>query len=152
MNLRDKIKDDMKSALKAHDKTTLSTTRLLLSEVKNAEIARQAELGDEDVIGVVSSELRKRNEAITEYGKAGRDDLVAKEKAEAGVLRRYLPPALSDEELAAVIDETIAESGASGVRDMGKVMKQIMPKVKGRADGAKVSETVKARLASGSQG
>lgn len=144
--LKEQITEDMKKALKERDKIKLSTTRLLLSELKNAEIAKGRELEEEEVFEVVNREIRRRNEAKEQYEKGGRPDLFEKENKEAEILKGYLPPQLSEEEIANIVAEAITETGASTLRDMGRVMGLVMPKVKGRAEGAKISEIVKARL------
>lgn len=146
MILRERVSLDMREALKAGDKIRLSTLRLLLSEMKNAEIAKRKELDDEGVLEVVSREVRKRRESIAEFEKAGRDDLSSKERIEAQILEAYLPPQLSQEELAAIVDKALRESGAVSLKEMGKVMALIMPQIKGRAEGKTVNEMVRKAL------
>lgn len=149
MSLKDKITTDMKEALKGGEqgKLKLSTLRLLLSEIKNGEIAKKKELSDEEIVGVVSKEIKKRKEAVEQYQKGNRPELAAKEKKEAKILQEYLPEQLSDDELKTIIQETIEEMGVSGLGEMGKVMGAVMSKVKGRAEGSRVSEVVKGFLA-----
>jgi len=146
--LKDRIADDMRAAMKERDQVRVSTLRMLMAAVKNAEVqgAQARELSDAEVLDVVGREAKRRKEAIEAYSGAGRTDLVDKETAELGVLQGYLPEALSDEELARLVDEVIAETGASTPRQMGDVMKVLMPKVRGRADGAAVSAMVKQKL------
>ena len=146
--LKDRIADDMRAAMKSRDQVRVSTLRMLMAAVKNAEVqgAQARELSDSEVLDVVGREAKRRKEAIEAYSGAGRDDLVDKETAELGVLRGYLPEALSDEELARLVDEAITEAGASTPKQMGEVMKVLMPKVRGRADGAAVSAMVKQKL------
>ena len=147
MALKQKISDDMKQALKSGDKPRLSTLRLLLSEIRNAEIAKRRELNDEDVLEVITRELRKRRESITEFEKAGREDLSSKEEVEAQILEEYLPPKLSGQELEEIIGRALQESGAKSLQEMGKVMALVMPQIKGRADGKTVNEMVRKALA-----
>jgi len=146
--LKDRIADDMRAAMKDRDQVRVSTLRMLMAAVKNAEVqgAQARELSDAEVLDVVGREAKRRKEAIEAYSGAGRTDLVDKETAELGVLQGYLPEALSDDELARLVDEAIAETGASTPRQMGDVMKVLMPKVRGRADGAAVSALVKQKL------
>jgi uncharacterized protein YqeY len=146
MTLKDKLEQDLKAALKSRDAETLGTVRLVLAAVKNEELAKRKELGDAEVIGVLSSLAKQRGESIEAFEKAGRDELAAKEKGELAVLKRYLPEALSSDELERLVEEAIAESGAASPKDMGKVMKILAPKTKGRADGKAVSELVKEKL------
>jgi uncharacterized protein YqeY len=149
--LKEKISRDMKQALKSGDKLRLSTLRLLLSEIRNAEIAKRRELNDEDVLEVIARELRKRRESISEFDKAGREDLSSKEKVEAQILEEYLPPKLSEQEIGEIISRALEESGAQSLQEMGKVMALVMPQVKGRADGKLVNEKVRKAL-EGKQG
>lgn len=146
--LKDRIADDMRAAMKDRDQVRVSTLRMLMAAVKNAEVqgAQARELSDAEVLDVVGREAKRRKEAIEAYSGAGRGDLVDKETAELGVLQGYLPEALSDEDLARLVDEAIAETGASTPKQMGEVMKVLMPKVRGRADGAAVSAMVKQKL------
>lgn len=146
MTLKEKISGDMKQALKSGDKPRLSTLRLLLSEIRNAEIAKRRELNDEDVLEVITRELRKRRESIAEFEKAGREDLSSKEKVEARILEEYLPPKLSGQELEEIISRALEESGAKSLQEMGKVMALVMPQIKGRADGKTVNEMVRKAL------
>lgn len=146
MALRERISAEMKEAMKAGDKLRVSTLRLLLSEIKNAEIAKRKELDDEGVLEVVSREIRKRRESIAEFEKAGREDLSSKERIEAQILEAYLPPQLSEEELAAIVDKALQESGAVSLKEMGKVMALVIPQIKGRAEGKTVNEMVRRAL------
>ena len=145
---KDRIGEDMRAAMKERDQVRVSTLRMLMAAVKNAEVqgAQARELSDEEVLDVVGREAKRRKEAIEAYSGAGRTDLVDKETAELGVLHEYLPAALSEDELAWLVDEAIAEAGASSPKQMGDVMKVIMPKVRGRTDGAAVSSLVKRKL------
>lgn len=144
--LRDQIADDMRAAMKAREQVRVSTLRMLMAAVKNAEVDRGAQLADEEVLEVVAREAKRRKESIEAYQQAGRDDLVEKETAELAVLEPYMPEQLSGDALAALVDEAIAEAGATDPKQMGAVMKVLMPKVKGLADGAAVSAAVRARL------
>ncbi len=146
MSLLQRIDDDLKTALKSGDKIAVSTLRFIKSVLKNREIGKGAPLTDEDVIDVLTTLVKQRRESIEGFRRGGRADLVEKEERELAIIKSYLPEELSEEELSRLIKETIEETGAVSVREMGKVMKALMPKVKGRADGRKVSEMVKAEL------
>lgn len=140
MALKGEIQDATKAAMKSGDRLALSALRLLLSALHNEEIKERRELSPEEIIKVISTLCKQRQEAIEYFRKGGRTDLVEKEEAELVVLRRFLPVALSEEEIRALIRSSIEEVGAKGVQDLGKVMKQIMPKVTGRTEGKRVSE------------
>jgi uncharacterized protein YqeY len=146
MDLKETLNSDLKTALKAGEKLRLSTIRMLLSEIRNAEIAKRGELTDEELLAVAAREARRRKEAIEEFTKGGRQDLVDKETYELSVLEAYLPEQMSDEEVRRVVSETIAEVGATSPGDLGKVMGKLMPKVKGKADGKKVNQFVREML------
>ncbi len=146
MGLFEKISEDLKASMKARDELRLSVVRMLKSAVKNKEIEKMAALSDEDVIGVVSSLIKQRRDSVEQYTKAGRTDLASKEEAEIKVLQGYLPEQLSEDEIVGIIKGAIAETSASLPGDMGKVMKALMLKVKGKADGKFVSEKVKELL------
>lgn len=146
MSLKEKLSEDMKLALKSGEKLKLSTLRMLLSAIRYAEIEKKAELKDEDVLEVVSHEIKKRRESIEEYKKGNRPDLVEKEEAEAKILEGYLPPQLTEEEIEACVKEAIDQVGAMGPADLGKVMGAVMPKVKGKADGRQVNEIARRLL------
>lgn len=147
MPLRDRIQEDMKSALRAKDKERLSALRLILAAVKQREVDERITLNDTQVIGVLDRMLKQRRESIAQYEQAGRQDLAGKEAFEAEVIQSYMPEAFSDEEIDAMIDSAIAATGAKSVRDMGKVMALIKDRAQGRADMATISALVKARLA-----
>lgn len=140
MDIKEKLVEDMKESLKAGEKLRLSTIRMIRAGIKNEEIAKGGDLSEEDVISVLSSEARRRKEAIEEYEKAGREDLVKKERDELTVILEYMPEQMSEGDIEAVVRETIDETGASSKRDMGKVMGKVMPRVKGKADGRVVKE------------
>ncbi|HVL89173.1 MAG TPA: GatB/YqeY domain-containing protein [Actinomycetota bacterium] len=144
--LRDRIGEDLKDAMKARDQVRVATLRMLIAAVKNAQVEKMHELDDDEVIEVATREAKRRKESIEAFRSGGRDDLVTKEEAELAVLQQYLPEQLGDDELAALVDDAIAETGATGPKEMGAVMKALMPKVRGRADGAAVSAMVKQRL------
>ena len=133
--------------MKSGDRVTLSTLRLLLSAVHNEEIRVRRELSEEDIQRTITTLCKQRIEAIGLYRKGGREDLAQKEEAELAVLKRYLPQQLSEEEVKNLIQACIAESGAHGIQDLGKVMKLVMPKVAGRSDGKRVNELAKGLLA-----
>ena len=149
MSLKDKLTADMKDAMKAREagKLRLSVIRLVRGAIRQQEIDGQKELSDEDVLGVISKEVKQRRDSIEDFQKGGRDDLVAEAEAEIAVLMEYLPQQLSEDEVRNLVKEAIAASGAASPKDMGKVMKELMPKVKGRADGKLVNEIVKELLA-----
>jgi len=146
MSLKDKISVDMKDALKTGDKIRLWTLRLLVSAMRYQEIENKKELSVEEIYQVVGREVKKRREAASEYRKGNREELAEKEEKEAAILETYLPPQLSDEEIEKIIKQAINEVKPMGPGDMGKVMSVVMPKVKGRADGKKVNEAVKAMM------
>jgi uncharacterized protein YqeY len=145
-SLKDRITEDMKAAMRARDADRLSAIRLLLAAVKQKEIDERVTLDDAQVLAVVDKLLKQRRDSITQYRQAARDDLADREQAEIEVLSAYLPRQASAEEVAAEVDAAIAESGASGPADMGKVMAILKQKLAGRTDLAQVSGAVKARL------
>jgi uncharacterized protein YqeY len=146
MSLKNQIIEDMKSAMKAGDKDRLKTVRLIMAAIKQVEVDQRVELDDAGVLSVLDKMVKQRRDSVTQFEKGGRDDLADIERAEIDVLANYLPEQLSPEELAALVDEVIAATGAEGMRDMGKVMGQIKAKAAGRADMGAVSATVKERL------
>ncbi len=146
MSLRDRLSDEMKQAMKARDELRLSTVRLVRSAVKNKDIELKRELNDQEIVDVIATLVKQRRESIRMFVEAGRQDLVDKEEGELKVLLEFLPQQLSREEVAALAEKVIAECGALGARDMGKVMKALMPHVSGRADGKMVSDVVKEKL------
>ncbi len=146
MSLKNQITQDMKSAMKAGDKDRLKTVRLMMAAIKQVEVDQRVELDDAGVLSVLDKMVKQRRDSVEQFEKGGRDDLAAIEKAEIEVLENYLPEQLSADELAALVDEVIAATGAEGMRDMGKVMGQIKAKAAGRADMGAVSATVKERL------
>jgi len=148
--LKDRIRADMTAAMKARDELRTSTLRMVVAAINTAEVAgKQArELSDDDVQSVVAAEAKKRRESATAFADAGREELAAKEEAEAAILADYLPQQLGAEEVAAIVADVVASTGAAGegMRAMGKVMGALQPRVKGRADGAMVAAEVKRQL------
>jgi uncharacterized protein YqeY len=136
----------MKTAMRARDSARLSTVRLLLAAMKQKEVDERVELSDTDVVTIIEKMIKQRRESIAQFEKAARQDLADKEKAEIQVLSAYLPQQLSDAEIQKEINSVIAESGASGAKDMGKVMAALKARLAGRADMGKVSGLVKGRL------
>jgi hypothetical protein len=146
MELREKIEADTREALKSGAKDKVSTLRMLNAALKNKQIDKRRPLTEEEVIETVRSLIKQRKDSIEQFTKGGRQDLVDKETAEVAVLEAYLPKQLAREELEAMVRDAIAQTGAQGARDMGKVMKALIPMVGGRADGKLVSELVKNAL------
>ena len=146
MALLEKLGEDMKSALRAGERLRLSTLRLLKSQLKNAAIQRRRELTEDEVLSVLSSAVKMRKEAIEKFRQGQRQDLVEKEQAELDIICSYLPTPLSEEEISELIDTAMREVGATGLPDLGSVMKEIMPQVRGRADGVMVNKLVREKL------
>jgi uncharacterized protein len=146
MTLRDRINDDMKAAMKARESDKLGAIRLLTAALKQKEVDERIEITDDVVLGVIEKMLKQRKDSIEQYQAGNRPDLVAKEEFEVGVLQIYMPAQLSDAELAKILDQVVAETGATSAKDMGKVMNALRPRVAGRADMGKLSGVVKARL------
>ena len=146
MTLKNRLQDDMKTALKSKDKDRLGTIRLILAAVKQREVDERINLDDAAIITVLDRMAKQRRESISQFQNAGRTDLADKEEFELAVIQSYLPAALSDAELDQLIEAAMVESGASSIRDMGKVMALIKPKAQGRADMTALSARVKARL------
>lgn len=144
--LRERIDDDLKTALKNRETVRISTLRFLKSALHNAEIDKQEKLKDEDTVAIIRKQVKERKDSIEEFKKGNRQDLVDKETKELEVLRDYLPEELKPEELLNIIKEAIAETKAASVKDMGGVMKQVLSRTKDRADGKTVSELVKKEL------
>ncbi len=148
MSLKDQITSDMKTAMKAGDKDRLAVIRLIQAAIKQREVDERIVLDDAQVLSVLEKMLKQRRDSITQFEAAARIDLADKEKAEVAVIQAYLPAALDAAELDAIIAAAIAESGAAGARDMGKVVALVKPRVAGRADMGQVSGLIKARLGS----
>ena len=146
MSLKDRISDDMKAAMRAKDSQKLGTIRLLMAAMKQKEVDERILLDDTAIVAIVDKMLKQRRDSISQFETAGRTDLVDAEKAEVVVLTAYMPQPFSAEEVAAVIATAVAESGAAGPADMGKVMALVKPKLAGRTDMGQVSGLVKAAL------
>lgn len=145
--LEDQIRKDLKSAQKQKETLKVSVLRFLLSAIHNRQIEKQEKLTDEDVIGVIRTQVKQRKESIEAFKKGGRSELVQKEEEELKLLSKYLPQEISEEELLKIIDKIISDTGACHPSDFGKVMGQVMGQVKGRAEGRLVADLVKSRLA-----
>ena len=148
MSIKDLLTEDMKQAMKDKEsgKLRLSVIRMARANIKNIEIDEKRELNDDDVLAVLMKEVKMRQDSLEEFTKAGREELVEQAKQEIAILRKYLPEQLSDEELKALVEEAVAETGAAGPKDMGKVMAALMPKTKGRADGKRINTMVRELL------
>ena len=146
MSLKEQINEDMKAAMRAKQAERLSTVRLLLAAIKQKEIDERVTLDDAGITAVIDKMIKQRRDSITQYDGAGRTDLADKERAELAVLAAYMPQALSADEIADLIKQALAETGASSAKDMGKVMAWLKPKMAGRADMQVVSTQVKATL------
>jgi len=146
MSLLQKFDDELKVAIKTSDKLKVSVLRMAKSALKNRQIEKRGELSEEEVLSVISMLSKQRRESIEHFSKGGRDDLADKEKQELEILQSYLPSQLTPEELDRIIVETIKESSAQGIKDMGKVMRLLMPRIKGAADGKVVNQRVKELL------
>ena len=147
MSLKEQLKDQQKLAMLAKDKARLGAIRLLMAEIKQREVDTRIELNDEDILAVVTKMVKQRRDSISQFEAAGRQDLADKESAEIVVLQEFLPQQLTADEIAALIEQAITESGAAVMADMGKVMAVLKPKIQGRADVGAVSAQVKTRLA-----
>jgi len=147
MTLKDSIQEALRGALKRQQKVEVSTLRLVLSEIKNAEIAQQKPADDNKVLDVIAREVKRRRESIEAFKKGNRSDLVAQEEAELAVLMSYLPEQMSRAEIMAAARQAVDAVGAKGPSDKGRVMGQLMPQLKGKADGKEVSEIVSELLA-----
>lgn len=146
MSLSERLNEDMKQAMKSQDKFKLSTIRMVRSTIKNLEIDLKRTLDDNEVLDILSREIKQRKDALQEFEKAGRDDLAASLKAEVQIIAEYLPEQLTEEEIKVIVQQTIQETGATSKADIGKVMSALMPKVKGRADGKLVNQAVQQLL------
>lgn len=148
MSLSEQIQADLTAAMKARNAADTATLRLIVAAIRTAQVAgpKQAALSDEATTEILTREAKRRAEAAEQYEAAGRTDLAEKERAEEAIVRRYLPEQLGAAEVAAMVDEAIAQTGAQGASDLGKVMGALMPRVKGRADGKLVNALVRERL------
>ena len=145
--LRDKLTQDVKNALKAGDKQRRLVLGMVIAAAKNKEIEKRSELSDEEIIAVISFEIKKRKDAVEQYGKGGRPELAEQEKQEINILMEYLPEQMPEDEIRTEAKKTISDTGAQGIKEMGKVLGALMPKLKSRADGQTVSRIVKEELA-----
>jgi hypothetical protein len=148
MALAEQLQSDLTAAMKARDTETVGTLRMVVAAVRNARVAagQSGDVSDEQALELLTREAKKRSEAAEAYATAGRDELADKERRELAIIQRYLPEQLDDATLRTLVDEAVAETGASGAGDLGKVMSAVMPKVKGRADGKAVNAMVRERL------
>jgi uncharacterized protein YqeY len=146
MNLAEQLNEDMKQAMKAGEKFRLSTIRLVRASIKNQEIELRRPLDDNELLQVVSRELKQRRDSLQDFQRAGREDLVANVSAEIDIISQYLPQQLTEEEIKDIVLQTMQETGASSKADLGKLMGALMPKVKGRADGKLVNQWVQQLL------
>ena len=145
-NLKAQIQEDMKTAMRAKDKATLDTIRLIMAAIKQKEVDERIELDDAMVTAILDKMIKQRRDSITQYEQGGRPELAAKEQAEIEVLQRYMPQPLSAAEIADLISQAISDTGASAIADMGKVMAQLKPALQGRADMSQVSQQVRQQL------
>jgi uncharacterized protein YqeY len=148
MGLKERLEQDQKTAMRERAQLRLDTIRMLKSAIKYREIELMKPLDDAGVEGVVATEIKRRRDSVEQYKAGNRQDLADKEDAEIAILQAYLPQQLGEDELRAKVDEAVKKVGAQGMKDMGAVMKALMPEIQGRADGKVVSELVKARLSS----
>ena len=146
MALKERLEQDQKTAMRERAQLRLDTIRMLKSAIKYREIELMKPLDDAGIHGVIASEVKRRRDAVEQYKAGNRQDLADKEDAEIAILQAYLPQQLGEDELRAKVDEAVKRVGAQGMKDMGAVMKALMPEIQGRADGKVVSELVKARL------
>lgn len=146
MTLKETIEKDLIESMKEKDENTLSVLRMLKSAIKNKEIEIKKDLEDADITAAIQSQIKSRRDSVEMFEKADRQELAEKEKAEIEILQKYLPEQMSEEDIRAIIQKAISETGAAGIQDMGKVMGKIMPEVKGKADGSMVSSIVKEEL------
>jgi uncharacterized protein len=146
MSLKDRIQQDVKDAMRAKDKSRLAAIRLITAAIKQREVDERIELDDAQVTAVLDKMAKQRRESISQFEKAGRDDLIAQEVMELEIIQSYLPEQLGEDEINALIDSAMQTTGAASIKDMGKVMGQLKPKLQGRADMAAVSALIKARL------
>ena len=149
MLLKSRIQDEMKNAMRAGDKPRLGVIRLILAAVKQIEVDERIELDDDRMLTVLDKMLKQRRESIKQFDEAGRDDLSKVEHFEAGVIQEYLPAALSDDEINALIEAAVEQTGASSMKEMGQVMAILKPQMQGRADMGAVSKQIRARLNAG---
>ncbi|WKY46847.1 GatB/YqeY domain-containing protein [Eubacteriaceae bacterium ES3] len=147
MALKDQLQADLKTAMKEKDKVRKSTVTMIRAAILQVEKDQKTELTEEQVIEIIAKQLKQRRDGLAEFEKAQRDDLIQQAQAEIAIIESYLPTQLTLDEIKVIVDETIQETGARDIKDMGKVMGALMPKVKGRADGKLVNQAVKEKLA-----
>ena len=147
VSLKAQVTEDMKAAMRGGEKLRLGTIRMLMAAIKQREVDDRREMTDAEVLQIIEKQIKQRREAATAFASAGRTDLETKELEEARILAAYLPTQLSEAEILALLEETLQTTGAAGVKDMGKVMNALRPRVQGRADMSQISALVKARLA-----
>ena len=158
MSIKERITEDLKQAMKERERERLDVLRMLRARILEREVelrsreGRDYSLSDEEAMQVISAYAKQRRQSIESYREAGRDDLADKEERELKLVEVYLPEQLSDEEIESIVEEAVSKTGASSPADLGSVMKEVMPKVQGRADGKRVSQIVRDRLASGGAG
>jgi uncharacterized protein YqeY len=143
MTLKHRLAEDLKQALREGDERRKSTIRMVRAAITNAEIERGEQLGDEDVLAVIAKQAKQRRESVTEFAKAGRQDLVDQEERELQILLSYLPAQMSRDEIEVAAQEVITEVGATSMAQMGEVMRRLMPQLKGKADGSLVNQVVR---------
>ena len=144
--LKKRLQDDIKTALKSGDKQRRMTLGMVIAAIKNKEIEKRGELSEEEIVAVIASEIKKRRDAVVQYEKGGRPELAEQEKQEMNILMGYMPEQMSEDEIRAEVKKVISEMGAKDIREMGKVIGAVMPKLKGKADGQTVSKIVKEGL------
>lgn len=146
MSLKDQLRETLKEAMKSRDALRKKVMRMALAKVKNAEVEKQADLEEPELLGILEKEVKARHETIEGAQQAGRPDLIEEAEAEIAILEEFLPEALSEEELRTIVEDVIAQVRATSMRDMGKVMGALMPKIKGRADGGLANKMVRETL------
>ncbi|VAX19577.1 Transamidase GatB domain protein [hydrothermal vent metagenome] len=146
MSLKDKISDDLKTSMKARDAVRTGVIRMSIAAIVNKQIELGHELSDEDVISVLTTEAKKRRDAAEQFRNGARNELADKEEAEFAILKEYLPEQMGEDEIRVIVKDVIATAGAESMKDLGAVMKQLMPKIKGKADGALVNKIVRSEL------
>lgn len=146
MSLLTQIQDDVKTAMRAKDKERLGALRLITAAIKQKEVDERVGVDDTGVLAILEKMVKQRKDSIDQFGKAGRDDLIAKEQFELDIIQAYMPEQMSEAEISALVDDAVASSGASSMKDMGKVMGQLKPKLQGRADMGLVSKLLKMKL------
>lgn len=146
MSLKDKLMDDLKESMKNKEQVKKSVVTLIRSAIKQKEVDERVELTDEDILSIISKQVKQRKDALEDFTKGGREDLIAQTKEEIEILSSYLPAQLTDEELETIIKQVMEKVGATSMKDMGKIMGMATPLVKGRADGRRINEMVKTLL------